>query len=829
MLARPMSRALRSSLPRILRPPLPRILQLLLSGIAAAALIAVAAPTALAWQPEPPTYGVGSQTNVAVTMSDGTVLRANVYYPTAANGAEASGKFPVLLSQTPYGKDDGSLGGSSSLSELAGESTYLVQRGYIDVVADVRGTGGSTGEWGLFDPVQGHDGAALVNWAAALPHSDGKVGLLGASYLGINQFETAADAGSAHVKAMFPIIAGNDLYRDTAFAGGFPDIEFSSFYLGLTAGLNLLLPVTEANDDFATALADHVHDLTTFDATLLAEAETGQDVAYDQAYWGARNPVQYIPAIVHDRIPAFLVGGWYDLFQRGEPLNYSGFQNAFDGRPVLAPMAPTQRVTPRYQLLQGPWYHVTAGQGLDYHGLDLDGLELAWFDHWLKGVDTGITDTSAPLHLEDLASGNYADVSRYPLNQAKPTSYYLQPGSALSPSSPPQTSGTDRLVFTGTQIPCTSSTEQWTAGLGPLALSYFGIKDPCTQSVNLSQLGPGTESYTTAPFTRATTIAGPIGATLYATSTTTDTEWVVQLSDVAPNGNATALTSGLLEGNQRALDSAMTWYGPDGKPLLPYHPYTKVAQTAVVPGRVTRYDIEVFPTFDTLAPGHRLRVTIATSDFPHVLPSATQAPHLIGGIYQLEHSAEYPSSIELPLVAGGISNSNGLTPTAGTPLGCPTATGSLRGERLGPLTLGMTFRRARAAFVSSSTGGHRYMDFFCLTPNGIRIGLASPRLIRSLPRRSRHGLANRIVLALTANRHFALRGVRPSTRLARVARRLHAGRPFHVGRNDWYLTPGRQTRGVLKVQHGMIEEIGIASGRVTRTRAQGRRFFRSFF
>jgi uncharacterized protein len=624
--------------------------------LASLVVLGLAAPVAQAWTPEGATYGIGSLTNVPVTMSDGTVLRANVYYPTdPATGQEAAGSFPVLLSQTPYGKDQSSAGGSSQLSELSGQSPYLVQRGYIDVVADVRGTGGSTGEWGLFDPVQGSDGATLVNWAAALPHSDGKVGLLGASYLGINQFATAADAGPSHVKAMFPIIAGNDLYRDTAFAGGFSDIEFSSVYLALTGSLNLLLPATEANNDFATALTDHARDLADFDAALLGNVEAGGDDAYDQAYWDARNPVQYISTIVKDGIPAFLIGGWYDLFQRGELLNYSGFQNASDGRPVLAPMSPTQPVTSRYQLIQGPWYHVTAGMGLSYHGLDLDGLELAWFDHWLKGVDTGITDTTTPLHLEDLASGRYADVSRYPLDQTTPTTYYLQPGSSLSPSAPPSTGGTDPLVFTGSQIPCTSSTEQWLMGLGPLALSYFGLKDPCTQSVNLSQVGPGQHSYTTAPFTHPTTLAGPVGATLYATSTTTDTEWVVQLSDVAPNGNATALTSGLLEGNQRALNPSLTWYAPDGRPLLPYHPYTKVTQTPVVPGQVTRYDVEVFPTFDTLAPGHRLRVTVATSDFPHALPTATQLPNLVGGVYALEHSSAYPSSVELPLAGAGAS------------------------------------------------------------------------------------------------------------------------------------------------------------------------------
>ncbi len=625
--------------------------------VALVALALNAAPAA-AWQPQQATYGVGSQTNLAVKMSDGTVLRADVYFPTDPNtGSPAPGPFPVILTQTPYGKSDAQFA-SGPLGQLAGQSTYLVQRGYIDVIADVRGTGGSQGEWGLFDPIQGTDGATLVNWAASLPRADGDVGLLGASYMGINQFATAVDAGSAHVKAMFPIIAGNDLYRDTAFAGGFPDVEFSSFYLGLTAALNIIGPVEEGNADLFTALTQHVHDLSTFDLSLLLGAETGGDQAYDQAYWGARNPVADLQRVVDDDIPAFLVGGWYDLFQRGELLNYSGLQNAWNHRPVLAPMLPTQPVTPRYQLLQGPWYHVTAGTGLNYHGLDMDGLELAWFDHWLKGVDTGVTDTQTPLHLEDLATGQYNEASRYPLDQATPTTYYLGRGGGLSTQAPAAGDGADPLVFTGTEIPCTTSTEQWAAGLGVLALSFFSLQDPCTQNAALSQLGPGTQNYTTAPFTQPTALAGPIGATLYATSTTRDTEWVVQLSDVAPDGSAKPLTSGLLEGKQRALDPTLSWYSADGRPLLPYHPYTKAAQTAVPTGKVTRYDVEVFPTFDTLQPGHRLRVTIATSDFPHALPTLTQALGLVGGVYHVEHTAANPSSVELPLVANPASLSS---------------------------------------------------------------------------------------------------------------------------------------------------------------------------
>jgi putative CocE/NonD family hydrolase len=304
-------------------------------AVALFAALATAAAPAQAWQPEPAAYGVGELANQSITMRDGTVLSANVYYPTdPKTGQEAAGSFPVILTQTPYGKDDGKYVGSGALSELAGQSDYLVGRGYIQVVADVRGTGGSEGEWGLFDPIQGTDGATLVNWSAALPHSDGNVGLLGASYLGIDQFATAADAGPTHVKAMFPIISGNDIYKDTAFAGGFPDIEFSSFYLALTGSLNTLLPAAEGNSDFVTALTQHVRDLADFDAALVANIETGGDEAYDGSYWQNRSPVNEIAQIVKDGIPAFLVGGWYDLFQRGEPLNFSGFQNAWDHRAI---------------------------------------------------------------------------------------------------------------------------------------------------------------------------------------------------------------------------------------------------------------------------------------------------------------------------------------------------------------------------------------------------------------------------------------------------------------------------------------------------------------
>ena len=122
------------------------------------------------WRPDPPAYGTGLLLDQPVPMSDGTVLRVNVCYPTnAATGKVAAGGFPVLLTQTPYGK------GSS-----CGDS-YLVQRGYIFVAADVRGSGDSGGTFALFQPQEAQDGATLVKWAARLPHARPEVGLTGCS------------------------------------------------------------------------------------------------------------------------------------------------------------------------------------------------------------------------------------------------------------------------------------------------------------------------------------------------------------------------------------------------------------------------------------------------------------------------------------------------------------------------------------------------------------------------------------------------------------------------------------------------------------------------
>jgi hypothetical protein len=184
-----------------------------------------------------------------------------------------------------------------------------------------------------------------------------------------------------------------------------------------------------------------------------------------------------------------------------------------------------------------------------------------------------------------------------------------------------------------------------------------------------------------------------------------------------------------------------------------------------------------------------------------------------------------PAVNDCPLIGAG--NSLAPLPVAARP-GCPLATGTLSGDTLGLVRLGMTHAGVRARYTRSTNHHARYEDFFCLTPIGVRVGYASPKLLRTVPRRRRRILAGRVVWASTSNPYYTLRGVTPQATLAAARRHLRLGRPFRVGANDWYLVSGGASTGVLKVRHRIVQEIGIAARALTRTRGAGRAFLRSF-
>lgn len=618
------------------------------------------------WRPGPARYGIGEHPDVSVRMSDGTTLRADVYYPTGSDGAQADGRFPVVLTLTPYGRRMlGAAPEELAGAQSGGPNAYLVRRGYISVTADVRGTGGSEGaEGALANPRLAADGATLVDWAAKLPGSNGKVGMYGGSYLGATQLLTASAVGrNSPLKAIFPIVAPNDTYKDFITMGGLINIEIDAAFPGLLGSLSVAGPAVNAVENpqhvaqsLNPAEPQHLANLAQTQAPFGEELLTGGPVAYDDAYWQPFNPGTLLDKIVDNGVAAYVVGGEYDVFQRGPPLNYVGLQNAWAGRPVDAPMLPDQRTTGRYQLLDGPFGHL-AGVAAD-----LSLLQLEWFDTFLKGEDTGMDRTPTPLHYYDLGTHRYAHGAHYPFPQAKATRFYLsgeRSGSAplsrndgtLS-TAPPRGPGADPLPWSPVGNPCGRPVDQWSFGAISAVTQRVTHSTPCIDNDAPGTIGTDRLTYSSPPLDEPRTIAGPITMTVYATANTRDTEWVAELEDVAPDGKSTPLTEGALLGSFRRIDPATTWRAPDDEIIQAGHTYSRTSVQPVVPGRSTRYDIEVLPSYTTVARSHRIRVTLSTADTPHLLPTVPALRNLLGGIYAVQHAPDAASAIELPLIPG---------------------------------------------------------------------------------------------------------------------------------------------------------------------------------
>lgn len=169
--------------------------------------------------------------------------------------------------------------------------------------------------------------------------------------------------------------------------------------------------------------------------------------------------------------------------------------------------------------------------------------------------------------------------------------------------------------------------------------------------------------------------------------------------------------------------------------------------------------------------------------------------------------------------------------TIGVPViaGCPRATGRLSGTTLGLARLGMTRAQVRRSYTKSSARGRRYEDFFCLSPIGVRVGYASPLLLKALSKKARAALKGRVVWASTDNGYYTIKGIRAGATIAGAKKKLHVGKPFHIGRNYWYLAPNGRSTAVLKVRRGIVEEIGIGDKALTHGRKAQSALMHSFY
>ncbi|GAA4669953.1 CocE/NonD family hydrolase [Nocardioides nanhaiensis] len=596
---------------------------------AAAAPAAPAAPAFKGWKPRPATVkGTATTRDLPITVDDGTILRGDLVQPATAAGEPLARRAPVLVVVTAYNKS-----ASSGIGLTGSGADYFVRRGYAVLTVDARGTGGSQGTWGAFSAREGRDAAAVVEWAHRQSWSNGRVGMMGPSYLGITQVFAAARR-PAGLKAIFPQVPAADVYRDVVASGGQVDAGFIPLWLGLVTGTGLVPPayaVFEPAAGFQTLL-DRLTTATTFTLPLLAGAVLGSDPAFDGPFYRERSPINVVDRV---RVPTFLVGGQHDIFQRGTPLLFERLQR--QGVPT--------------RMIIGPWDHLqgSSGEGLADAGYGtLEQLQLRWFDRYVMGrEDPRLLRDIAPVSYYEQGSDRWVRTQRWIDRDLRPRTLRLSGGAVaglrMGVLATGSTAAAGRAVVPPVPVSglCTRSASQWTAGL----LRQAWPSNPCLRDNRLND-ATGVV-YQTGPITKRLRIQGPINARLFTSTPTGDGMLSVALADVAPDGTVTRLTGGWQVISHRALDRERSRY-LRGRLIQPHHPFTKAAKRPLARGQVAPVDVEVFPTGAVIKKGHRLRIAVQAFDVPHLLPTLPDLPSTLAPL-TIHAGQRYPSVVTLPV------------------------------------------------------------------------------------------------------------------------------------------------------------------------------------
>jgi hypothetical protein len=568
--------------------------------------------------------------DVPITMSDGVVLRANIWLPSS------TGHYPTVLTVTGYNKDAGSPTGecaNSGPQVIAGSETALAEKGFAVMELDDRGTGDSGGKWDSWGERTQQDYKEVLDWIQEQGWSDSSVATTGASYMGITSLLIAeADAARVKegkpraVKAVWADIPMADAYRDVTFQGGSVDSGFIPLWLGLVTSLGDLPPASASENpqEAAQVYMEHLLGNAEFSVSHILGASLGTEDAYDGPFYKLRSPVVRASEIT---VPVVIQGGWWDLFQRGEPLLWESLKNSKD------------RV-----LFMSAHYHVTSGP--EYEDPN---IKEEWFSHWLKGTKNNVQKTPK-VNLYPINGTHWEHFKKFPLPKTKYQKLYLNGESSGSAplsvhdgslaSAPPKSESGDTAPLLPASSPCSRETAQWTAGLGSNE-----ICDTTNNTYEASSL-----TYSTAPLAAPETIEGLLKTNLWASLSSTDGTLVAVLSEVDPEGKSEQITAGFLQASLRATDPSLATYGPKHIITRPWHPFTKESQQAVTPGQPTEYEVEIYPTGVVVPAGDRLRLTIGTANTFTGTPTVPTLGQELGGTITLLHGGGHDSYVQLPVV-----------------------------------------------------------------------------------------------------------------------------------------------------------------------------------
>ena len=595
--------------------------------------------TTRGWTPTlpPATYKTVSR-YTTIRMGDGVRLGATITFPSKDGSDPAPGRFPVVFSMTPYGRD-GVCGCS--------DQTEYPSRGIVSAVVDVRGTGGSEGnlDGNYFSPREQHDGYDLVEWFAHQRWSTGKVAMQGGSYLGITQYLTA-EMRPPGLVAIAPEVALSDIYRDAYTYDGIPDFFFDTQYNAVQGGPGLasgnLGEPGASNSGVDTNPVDALNALLTTTSAKQAQAGS-RPIALDylarpndDAWYHARSPFYRVNRI---SVPVLIVDGWRDgAFVRGD---FEMYQHLAQRRGVET------RIDVNACTHKGcgaPFDPTHSANGYD----NFPAIEFDFLSHYLRGTPEH-PEPKVAFQLQP--TGPYQSATQWPPTGTRFTRYYL---TSTGTAGQPLTGAASIGSLTPTPAKQPSTAQYFTDPLAgySMALDSYGTI-AISPYVPLDQRAEDEQGLTwrTTAVQQPMRLAGPIQLHLIASSSATDTDFVARLSDVAPDGSETVITEGALRASHRALDTTRSTLGS------PYH--RDETPQPLTPGRSYALDVAIIPTAYQLAPGHSLQLRVTTDDFPTRLPAmvdvdpnnpaASQITPMPPAINVVQQGGTNPSWLLVPL------------------------------------------------------------------------------------------------------------------------------------------------------------------------------------
>jgi putative CocE/NonD family hydrolase len=565
--------------------------------------------------------------NVPMKTRDGVTLRADIYRPAG------EGPFYVLLVRTPYDKTNFATFGPKG-----------VAHGFMVVAQDVRGRYESEGEWYPFKH-ETEDGYDAVEWAAALPHANGKVGMFSGSYVGATQM-LAAIGKPPHLAGICPIVTASNYHENWTYQGGafeqwFNESWTSSLAQNTAFRQNDKRDLTPANN---ALIGDSVLPLSQYplfnlgnakdDAALTAQLapyflDWLAHPTYDDYWrkWSIEENYQNI------QVPALTIAAWYDIFLEGSLRNYIGLRDHAAN--------PAARANQRLVVAIGG--HSGSGRKIgevDFGPnapFDENEIVLEWYDYLFLGKQNQFADAAHPVIVFTMGKNEWRSLSAWPPPEAKPTPYYLHAsGSANGPSG----SG---ALYTHRSIMFRSESRDHftydpanpvpTVG-GPLCCDAVHLV-PGPRDQKEVEARPDVLIYSTQPLDKDIEVTGPVTLELYASSTAVDTDFTAKLVDVGPDGFARNVTEGILRASFRDSNT---------KP------------TPIVPGKIYKLTIDMAATSNVFLKGHKIRLEISSSNFPrfdrnlNTGKSAAESADYIKATQTIYHDSAHPTTLILPII-----------------------------------------------------------------------------------------------------------------------------------------------------------------------------------